>query len=202
MAHEATPPAIGHQLGAPGPFMVCRECQEPLHLFSLVSLTDKNDTQKITYVHCQEHIDANGNVLSLAGKYDHEAVPVEGNPIDAATTCDFCQAPSPRWVFVPRRSIRLPDPFDSSRVLDFSSPWTCCDGCLPAVRHKRLGAMIDRVMASQYSSVLPEYRRDARARVRELHKAYLKSDPAGPYEQKIQPPHRPYGKRGSRRGMS
>jgi hypothetical protein len=197
------------RLGQIGAFMVCRECKEPLTLFSLVDEEDEFDEVKVIYVHPLEHIDTTAReVIELPGfVYDHEAVPVEGDPLEASTVCDFCYAPESRYAFIPRKVIRVPDPTNPGIYLDYSSPWNCCDGCLSAVRKKDIGKMLDRAVNSEYSesaslaSVDPTIRQVLRAQIRSLYVRYLESNPDGPYEVKIQPKPRAQGKPSSRRGM-
>lgn len=192
------------QLGASGPFMVCRECNEPLTPYSRV-LADGTE-ERALYIHPREYLTASEEVAPLQGGYDHEAVPVEGSPATAETTCDFCSEPAPRWVFVPRRPVRVRDVMaapGANRWLDYSSPWSCCDGCRPAVRSRDIGRMLDRAMSSPHSitAAMPaEERRFYRRFLRGLYARYLKSDPAGPYEVKIRDNPKPLGKRGSLRG--
>jgi hypothetical protein len=198
-------PRPKQRLGQAGPYMVCHVCGEALNLYSLVNPDNEWEEEPLAYVHSYEYVDAQGKVLSVDEykRYDHEAVPVPGSPIDANTICDFCHGPSPRWVFVPRRPIRFYDP-ETEQLRDYSSPWTCCAGCLQAVKHRDLTKILDRVMASPDGLIatLPESARPAfRAATRLLYDGYLKSDPAGPYELKIRPNHKPAGKRTSRRGM-
>lgn len=184
-------------LGAPGPFMVCRECKEPLTVYT------KNG-ERIIYIHPGEYMDAASTVRSFDSRYDHEAVPVEGNPIDADTTCDFCHYPNPRWVFVPRRPVRMPDINAPGRELDYSSPWACCDECLSAVKSRNMTRILNRAIHSRYSmmaGLTDAERRPYRTALRLLYSAYLSSSPAGPYEQRIRPESKPFGKRGGRKGM-
>ena len=202
----AKPPR--RKLGSSGPFMVCAVCNEPVNPFTEISNPDAPDTEWsetiVRYLHNLEYSDTRGNIVLTGKDYGHDAVPVASNPIDASITCDFCYAPGPRWVFVPRRPILI---YESAMNIerDFSSPWACCDNCLSAVKSRSITRMLDRATASEYSGVLnglsPDERRTFRASVRELYALYLKSDPAGPYEVKIQSPHKPVGKRGSLRGM-
>jgi len=195
---EITEPSDTRSLGAPGPFMVCRECKEPLTLYTV-------NGERIIYIHPGEYLDAGNAVHSFDdNRYDHEAIPVEGNPIDADTTCDFCHAPAPRWVFVPRRQVRLSDINAPDRDLDYSSPWACCNGCLPAVKSRNMTLILNRAMNSRYSMMAglpPAERQPFRAALRKLYSAYLDSSPAGPYEQRIRPESKPFGKRGGRKGM-
>ena len=196
--NEMPESAGDRSLGAPGPFMVCRECREPLTVYT------KNG-ERIIYIHPGEYLDAEDIVRSFDdSRYDHEAVPVESNPIDADTTCDFCHAPRPRWVFVPRRQVRIPDLNAPARDLDYSSPWSCCDGCMPAVKSRNMTRILNRAMRSRYSmmnGLTVAERQPFRSALRVLYSEYLKSDPAGPYEQKIRPEPKPFGKRGGRKGM-
>ncbi|MFF4298010.1 hypothetical protein ACFY0N_30690 [Streptomyces vinaceus] len=199
MATDRKPP----RLGQVGPYMVCRECQEPLNLYSLVKSDDEWQEEKVIYLHPLETLSEDREVISLSGvERDHEPVPVEGNPLDAETPCDFCHYPNPKYVFVPRKQIRITDPL-SGVIHDYSSPWACCDGCLSAVRNKRLGKMLDRVMNSRHGAAarLPcEERIHIRRMVREIYIQYIDSLPVGPYELRIKN-EKPQGKPGSRKGM-
>jgi hypothetical protein len=202
---EANPgrPAGKQKLGATGPYMVCGICNEPLATYSRVNPADEWQEQIITYVHSLEYTDTNGRVITSGKDYDHIAVPVEGTPVNADITCDFCHAPDPRFAFVPRRAIRMINPVGGPE-LDYSSPWASCDGCLQAVKNRNMTRIINRVFASPYSilrEMSPDERPFYRAALRNFYAEYLKSDPAGPYEVKIRPAHVPFGKPGSRRGM-
>jgi hypothetical protein len=193
------------RLGQIGPFMVCRECKNPLTLFSIVDRTSEFDEEKIVYIHSLEYITPDGQVLSSAEyDYGHEAVPVEGDPVSAETTCDFCHSPESKWVFIPRKPIRMVDPVNPGVDLDYSSPWNCCDACKQTVKSKSLAKMLDMAMASEYSvnKDLPAViRRAVRSQLRELYVKYLASNPVGPYELKIPPKPKTIGSPGSRRGV-
>jgi hypothetical protein len=204
-AREAdTEPATPERprLGAPGPYMVCGLCGEPANQVTFIN-HDTGEETEIGYTHALEIVDNHGNIIKSGKNYGHEALPVEGNPVDADGGCDFCYAPDPRWVFVPRKPIVVHDPSDGTEA-DYSSPWSCCDGCLPAVKSKNLTRMVDRAIASSHSAVLSDLTTAERERYRvavgKLYAAYLKSIPAGPYELKIPGPRKPVGKRGSLRG--
>lgn len=191
------PESAKESLGAPGPYMVCRECKDPLSIFTA-------NGERVIYIHSGEYLDADDIVRSLNREYDHEAVPVEGDPISAETTCDFCHAPSPKWVFVPRRPIRMPDPTVPGRLLDYSSPWSCCDGCMSVVKKRDITRMLNRAENSRFSilgQLTPIERKPFRSALRGLYSEYLRSDPAGPFERKIRPQPRPLGKRGGRKGI-
>lgn len=196
------------RLGSGGPFMVCAICNEPVNPYTEVSNPDDPDTEWnetiVRYLHNLEYCDNSGRIIMTGRDYGHDAEPIASNPIDANITCDFCYAPSPKWVFVPRRPILINDSVLKAER-DFSSPWACCDRCLSSVKSRNISRMLDRATASEYSGILkglsPDERRIFRAGIRELYARYLKSDPAGPYEVKIQSPHKPVGKRGSLRGI-
>lgn len=191
------------RLGQVGPFMVCRECKEPLTLFSLVDRNNEFDEEKIAYIHSLEHIDTWGVIhQTVPGTYDHEAVPVEGDPLAADTVCDFCYSPNPKFAFIPRRTIRVPDPSGFVKQLDYSSPWNTCGACLAAVKAKNMTKMLDRAMTSPSNRHLDQFvRQIVRRQLRDLYNKYIDSNPAGPYEVKIQPKPKPQGTPGSRRGM-
>jgi hypothetical protein len=182
-------PRPKRRLGQTGPFMVCRECDEVLNLYSVVDPENEWEEERIVYLHPLEYVVARDGVLAVVGdaRYDHEAVPVPASPVDVDTICDFCHRPSPRWVFVPRRPIRMSDP-ETGGHRDYSSAWNCCAGCLQAVKSRNMTKMLDRAMTSPYghASQVPELTRSVvRASIRFLYDRYLKSDPAGPYELKI-----------------
>lgn len=184
----ATTPA----LGAPGPYMVCAVCNTPLDRFSLVNddLTEE-DPDSVRYTHG----------AALADE-DHPPVPVAGTPIDAALVCDFCHAPRPKYVFVPRRPIRVPAP--DGTVRDYSSPWSACDDCVGPARKKDMTKLLNRAVNSPHGSLhdKPRHiRRALRPGLRQLYSAFFRSAPAGPYETKIKGESHT-GKRGGRRGMS
>lgn len=193
------------RLGQIGPMMVCRECSEPLTLYSLVDKKDEFNEEKIVYVHAREHVNSEAGIAySLTDEYDHEAVPVEGDPLTANSVCDFCHSPDPKYAFVPRRQVRLDDPSGLRQQLDYSSPWNACSGCLPVVKAKNMSKMLDRAMGSPHSenSTYPEtFKRAVRAQIRELYVKYIASNPAGPYEIKIAPKPKAQGSPGSRKGM-
>ncbi|WP_406379022.1 hypothetical protein [Streptomyces sp. NBC_00197] len=198
-------PKVKSRLGQTGPYMVCRECKNPLTLYSLVDRENEFDEEKIVYIHSLEYISPWGEVLvNDEDDYGHEAVPVEGDPVSAETTCDFCHSPDSRWVFVPRKTIRMADPLNPGVALDYSSPWNCCDGCKQAVKSKSVTRMLDLAMTSEYSanSTRPEEVKSLlRMQLREMYTKYLSSNPAGPYELKIPPKPKPAGSPGSRKGM-
>ncbi len=201
---RAQPPRR-RRLAVPGPFMICRECRAPLSLYSSADPDDESrDDQKNRYLHPLEFGDAAGHITTAeADRYGHDAAPVEGTPREASLTCDFCNTPSPRWVFVPRRPIQLSGHDGAEH--DYSSPWSCCTGCLQAVRTRNIARMLDRAMNSPHSTAATLTKHDRpifRAAIRELYAAYLASAPSGPYELRIRPEHRPAGKRRSLRGIS
>lgn len=200
----AAEPPRRMRLGAPGPYMVCRECGEPVNLLSEVDPADEyaGAEERLLYLHSRESVDAAGG--EILGGYDHEAVPVEGDPVSAGTVCDFCYGPGPKWAFVPRRAVRVPDPVLGGEH-DYSSPWECCDRCLQTVRSRSMTRMLDRTMSSPYNTALEEFpgaddQRLLRATVRAIYAEYLRSDPAGPYERMIRDEPPSLGKRGSLRG--
>jgi hypothetical protein len=197
-------PKVKQNLGQMGPYMVCRECQNPLSLYSLVNMNDEKQEERIIYIHSLEHIDKEGNVLPSLEPYDHEAVPVEGDPLSAETTCDFCHSPDTRWAFVPRKAIRIDDPLGTGQVLDYSSPWNCCDECKVAVQKKLMTKLLDRAITSPYGNALnqpPHIQKVTREMLKKLYNKYFASSPQGPFEVKIPPKQQPIGKPGSRRGM-
>ena len=203
-AGSGSEPLTDGDLGAPGPFMVCRECREPL---SLYSITDPGGgpVKKVAYLHSLQYVDSQ-QVIRAAGPagYDHETVPVPASPLEANTVCDFCYGPGPRHVFVPRRPVRMENPLVPGQVLDYSSPWHCCARCLPAVKRKDITRMLNAALNSRCgpAAALPaELRAQVRAGLRELYSRYLQSAPSGPYEVRIRPAPRPLGRRGSARGM-
>lgn len=203
-ANAGSRPRLDDELGAPGPFMVCRECREPLALYSVTS--PGGATEKVAYLHSLEYVDSD-QIVRAAGPgagYDHEAVPVEATPLDAKTVCDFCYGPEPRHVFVPRRPVRMDNPLVPGHVLDYSSPWHCCARCLPAVKSKNITRMLNAALYSRYgqaAGLTAGQRAAVRPGLRELYSRYLQSAPAGPYEVRIRPAPRPLGRRGSARGM-
>ncbi|MFB7420791.1 hypothetical protein ACFC1L_40150 [Streptomyces sp. NPDC056210] len=193
------------RLGQPGAYMVCRECKAPLTLLSLIDREDESQEEKVAYTHPLEWINSEGKLESLPGmEYSHEAVPVAGDPLSADVVCDVCHAPKVKYVFVPRRQIRLDDPAGTGGQRDYSAPWNICDGCLPAVKAKNITAMIDRHVESPWNSMKgqPDYVKSAvRPAAKLLFVEYFASNPAGPYKVKISPKPKPQGTPGSRRGM-
>lgn len=188
-------PGLGH----PGPFMVCRECRKPVNAFSLIDPASGEERLE-RWLHSGELI-KDGELVVIPGfSYDHEAVPVEGDPLTAETVCDFCAAPRPRYVFVPRKPIEIRM---GEGEHGYGSPWACCEGCRTLVRKRQMPKLIDRAMASPYSKIhgLPaEAKKAYRAHIRELYARFFKSAPAGPYEVRIAPNHSAFGRRGSARG--
>lgn len=191
------------RLGQSGPLMVCRECKEPLTLYSLVNRENEFDEEKIVYIHSLEHVSSEGAVHQIVpGAYDHEAVPVEGDPLSADTACDFCYSPETKYAFIPRKPIRMPDPSGTGMGLDYSSPWNTCGDCLTAVKTKNMSKMLDRAMTSPSNRDHPPViKQVVRKQLKDLYSKYIASNPAGPYEVKIAPKPKPTGKPSSRRGM-
>ena len=99
----------------------------------------------------------------------------------------------------------MPNPIAKQQLMDYSSPWSCCTGCLPAVRARDMTRMLNRALNSRNgiaSRLSTQERALFRAGLRELYSLYLRSAPAGPYELRIRPTPRPLGKRGSARGVT
>ncbi|MET8684862.1 hypothetical protein ABZV77_11650 [Streptomyces sp. NPDC004732] len=196
----------GLRLGQMGQMMKCRECGEPLTLFSMVDPDDEWDETPVIYVHPRERfIPQTGEVEPLTDEcaYDHEAVPVPTTPLEANVICDFCASPHVRYVFIPRKQIRMHDP-ETGATKDYSSPWHCCGGCLKPVREKDLSATVRRAVSSKHSSLKGQAGfivEVQKLSIRRLQKAYFDSLPEGPFPMKIAPTPKKIGKPSSRRGM-
>lgn len=195
------------ELEPSGPYVVCAVCREPLveHEWVYTYMGEFLGKEHVTYAHALEHIE-DGQIRTSRGiqPYDHKPEPVESELTDAAGVCDFCHAPEPRWTFVPRTPILLPDPSDKKTEMDYSSPWGCCDGCLRAVKNRDLTRMLNRAMSSPHSPAIlnaSAWQLPAlRAWIRRMYVLFIKSSPAGPYEIVQRHPVK-VGKRSSRRGM-
>ena len=180
--------------GYAGPFMVCRECRKPLIPHTTINVASGEEHVN-HYLHPGDRV-TDGRVEL---HWDHEAVPVEGDPLTADTVCDFCGTPRPRHAFIPRDVVIHVDPAgDKHRLF---SPHLACDGCRQLVRRRDMTRLLDRAVSSPLAVNVPrEMQRAYRGMMRGYFTSFFQTRPAGPYEVKIPPGHSPFGRRGSARG--
>lgn len=150
-----------HDLGHPGPYLVCAVCNRPLDRWT-------DDEGRSYALHLDEA--------------DHDPEPKIGTPLEADQVCDFCHAPKPEWVFVPRKQIRI-ERFDV--VHDYSSPWSACGECAHVITNRDLSKLVTRAVQSPHGMAHDKprmFKQLVRRDLRELYGKFWDSDPAGPFE--------------------